>query len=526
MTERYIMNEDELDLVRSQIPEARRIIELAHIQLCSYRPFFGVLLSSMPVKEASRWLGTAATDGRNLYYNPEFIAGMSDERKKLVMERIDKNITDPKNNAVMKEYINTFYRRKTVREVIFIWEHETRHVVADHCSRGKGYSPENYNIAADHYINISTVMAYSTKVPGMGDTRWFPDGDKTVFDKSKEFGFMAYGYCDFKFKGMFTEQIYDILFGANSQQSPQAVPGDGSQGGSGLDSGEEGLRGSDAHGNSSGGIGGSKKRAEEDGNVGLGDVDDILGLDPQSQPKLTQSDRNKNDSIMRRAIENAVKSAGSGAPEEARKFVEEMGSPKINYLKLLRRTIERLFKQDVSFRRLNRRSFSISRTLRKNGYLGSRQTMALPSRSKGKTIKAGIFFDVSGSFTDALLAPTMREIRGLCSMYDDFEVLLACWSTEIGDKKTFTKDNVRELSDYKIKTTGGTDVTCVFNALDDMSDPVDQIVIYTDGYFSDVSGVKDWKGKYGNKTLWIIIGNRNDWEPPFGVAINFDNYIQ
>lgn len=519
MKDRYIMDEEELAMCQGQESEARRIIELASIQLMRHRPFFGVLLSSMPVQEASKWLHTAATDGRTLYFNAEFIAGMSEERKKRVMARIDAGFTDPAKNAEMKEYINTFYRTKTVREVIFIWEHEVRHVVADHCVRGKGYIPENYNIAADHYINTSTVLAYSKKVQGMGNTCWFPDAEKTVFDKSKEFGFMAYGYCDFKFKDMFTEQIYDVLFGAGAQQPKGQKPNDQGSG--------DGLKGSDAHGNSSGGIGGDKKRDSEDGELGMGDVDDVLGIDPQKQPRLTQSERNKNDSIMRRSIENAVKAAGQGAPAEARKFVEEMGKPKINYLRLLKRTIERLFKQDVSFRRLHRRSFSMTRSLRNSGYLTHQQTAVLPSRKKGKTIRAGVFFDVSGSFTDDLLKPTIREIRGLCDLYDDFEVTLACWSTEIGKPKLFTRNNLKDLSSYKIETTGGTDVRCVFEYLDKAENPVDQAVIFTDGFFSDVSGVKDWKKKYGSKTLWVILGRHGrEWNPPFGTAVDFDKHIK
>lgn len=511
--ERYIMPPEELELCRAQIPEAKRIIEAATIQLMRYRPFFGVLLASMPVEEASKWLSTAATNGRTLFYNPEFIAGMSDERKKLVMGRIDQRFSDPAKNAEMKQYIQIFFRKKTIREVIFIWEHETRHVVADHIARGKGYNAELYNIAADHYINIATVLAYSKSVSGMGQAAWFKDGNKTQFDKDKEFAFMGYGYCDFKYEGMFTEQIYDAIFGAN---------------GSGNEEGK-GLKGSDVHANDSGMIGSGKERGSDgdgDGEPGLGDVDDILGIDPQVQPRLTQSQKNANDTIMRRAIENAVKSAGAGAPEEARKFVEEIGQPKINYLKLLRRTIERLFKQDVSFRRLHRRSFSTTRTLRNKGYLSSRQSIVLPSRTKGKTIRAGVFFDVSGSFTDDLLKPTIREIRGLCNQYEDFEVELACWSTELGNQKLFTRSNIQDIPNYKITTTGGTDVRCVFNALDAMKDPVDQVIIYTDGFFSDVSKVKDWAKKYGPKTLWVIIGNQQDWKGPFGNVIMFDKYLK
>lgn len=543
-----IMSDDEFDIIQGQVDEARKLIEAASLQLMRCRPFYGTLISSMPVKEGTRWIATAGTDGRNLYFSPEFIAGMTPERRAIIDARIEKNVTSTKVKKEMKAFLDVFYRRKTAREVVFILEHEIRHVVADHAARGKGYDHFKYNIAADHYINTDLVIGHS-KSSDIGPA-WFPAGEMTKFEEDKEFGFMSYGYCDFKYLNKFTEEIYDDLFkedqkkkkpkpqkgqGGGSGEKGDPQPGGGEEDGEGKgDKGEpgEGLKGVDAHQDNSGGIGGDdKRRAADDGSngAGKGDIDDALGLDPSAQPRLTQDQKNANDSAMRRAIEGAVRAAGAGAPPEARKFVEDMGQPKINYLRLLRRTIERLMKQDVSYRRLSRRSYSLTKSLQDSGYLSRRQTIGLPAAIKAKTIRAAIRFDVSGSFTDALLKPTMREIRGLCNQYDDFEVTLACWSTMVGKVSTFSRQNIGDLSKYKIDTSGGTDVSCVFEELDKIKkDAPDQIVIYTDGYFSDVSGKKDWAKKYGPKTLWIILGRpgREDWTPPFGKAIMFDKYIK
>lgn len=504
------VSEKELDLIKQQDSEAIRIIEAASLQLMRFKAFYGVMLSSMPVKNGTSWCSTMATDGRNLYYHPEFIAGMTDERKQLVLSRLKASVSDPQRLKELTLYIESFYRRKTAREVALILEHECDHVVSDHASRGKGFNHELYNIAADHRINTTAVLIHQ-KGDALGKA-WFPQGEKTVFDPLQEFGFMHWAYCDFKFKDMYTEQIYEILNKEENEKDKSDEKGNGS--GNGGPDGD--LKGVDQHTDENG--------DPDDGN---NDVEDALGIDKKSKPKQTAEERQYNDGVMRRAIENAVQAAGSGAPEDARLFVEADGKPKINYLRLLRRTIERLFKQDVSYRRLSRRSHSLTRTLRGAGYISSRQTVGLPSHNKQKTIRAGVFFDVSGSFNDELLKPTMREIRGLCNLYDEFEVTMACWSTKVGNMETYTKKNIKDMANYKIKTTFGTDVSCVFEELDKMENPMDQIIIYTDGYFSDVSQTKDWAKKYGKNVLWIILGRGgNSFKPPFGNAIDFDKYVK
>lgn len=515
-----IMSQEELDLANARTDEAERLLEAASLQLMRYKPFYGVMLASMPIVRATTTINTMATNGRDLFYSPEFVAGMCDKRKALVKARIDLYVTDPKENAEMKEMIDVFYQRKTAREVALVLEHECDHVVSDHMHRGKGFDHKLFNIAADHRINTNAVLAH-TKSGDLGPA-WFPNGERTKFDPKAEFGFMKWGYCDFRFVDMYAEQIYEIL--KKEQDNPPA--GGGGQGGAGGD-GEDGEgnggapgkgpMGTDQHPDSNGSF------SEEDGED---DLSKAMGTNPGDQKPLTQEQKNYNDTVMRRAIENAVTAAGKGAPPDARKFVEEAGKPKINYLRLLRRTIERLFKDNVSYRRLNRRSYSLTRSLRQAGHLTARQTIGLPAYTKAKTIRAHIGFDVSGSFNDSLLKPTIREIKGLCNQYEDFEVTLFCWSTKVGAVKTYSKKNVKEISDYKIQTTGGTDVRCVFERLDEEKQEVDQVVIYTDGYFSDVSGVKDWKKKYGPKTLWVLLGRHGqEWTPPFGKAVDFDKYL-
>ena len=46
-------------------------IIVARVGLLLRHPFFGNLATRLQIKEASDWLPTAATDGRNIYFNRE-----------------------------------------------------------------------------------------------------------------------------------------------------------------------------------------------------------------------------------------------------------------------------------------------------------------------------------------------------------------------------------------------------------------------------------------------------------------------
>ena len=100
--------------------EKAKIVEklvTARIGLLLRHPFFGNLATRMKLIDASDWCATLATDGRNFYYNNEFV----DKLK-------------PK-------------------EAEFGFAHEVLHNVFDHMSRRDGRDPQLSNIAADYATN-------------------------------------------------------------------------------------------------------------------------------------------------------------------------------------------------------------------------------------------------------------------------------------------------------------------------------------------------------------------------------------
>ena len=125
----------------------------ARIALLLKAPFFGNLATRLKLVNADEWLTTAATDGRNFYYNSEFV-------NKLPQKQVE-----------------------------FLVGHEVLHVVYDHMGRRQDRNPQLYNIAADYCVNAdlidSRIGEKITVVP-------------VLFDK--------------KYAGMSSEEVYDLLY--------------------------------------------------------------------------------------------------------------------------------------------------------------------------------------------------------------------------------------------------------------------------------------------------------------------------
>ena len=79
-------------------------------------PFFGSVVASVGYKE-NKDIPTAATDGETIYYNSEYLEGLS------------------------------------VEEQTFIFAHEVCHIAFNHILRSEGKNPELWNIATDGVIN-------------------------------------------------------------------------------------------------------------------------------------------------------------------------------------------------------------------------------------------------------------------------------------------------------------------------------------------------------------------------------------
>ena len=133
--------------------EVRELLITARVGLLLKASFFGNLATRLKLVNADEWCATAATDGRNFYYNSRFI-----------------KMLKPK-------------------EIEFLFGHEVLHCVYDHFGRRGDRNPQLFNIANDFCVNGDLkkhhVGEFITSVPCLYDS---------------------------KYDGMSSEEIYDILY--------------------------------------------------------------------------------------------------------------------------------------------------------------------------------------------------------------------------------------------------------------------------------------------------------------------------
>ena len=170
--------------------EVREILITARVGLLLKASFFGNLATRLKLVNADEWCATAATDGRNFYYNTRFI-----------------KMLRPK-------------------EVEFLFGHEVLHCVYDHFGRRGDRNPQLWNIADDFCVNADLkkhhVGEFITSVPCLYDN---------------------------KYDGMSAEEVYDILYEKAdkidindllNKMIDDHMDGDDEQDGGGGDGNEEG----------------------------------------------------------------------------------------------------------------------------------------------------------------------------------------------------------------------------------------------------------------------------------------------
>tara|TARA_B100000902_G_scaffold122422_1_gene122475 strand:+ start:890 stop:2185 length:1296 start_codon:yes stop_codon:yes gene_type:complete len=143
------LSPEELAVMREEVHD--RVI-VARVGLLLRHPFFGNMATRMRVQNCDDWCPTAATDGRNLYYNTQFFNMLSN------------------------------------KQIEFVIAHEILHCVFDHIIRRDDRDPRVYNIACDYLVN-----------------------NLLVRDKIGEVVDQIQIFQDFKYDGWISEEVYDDI---------------------------------------------------------------------------------------------------------------------------------------------------------------------------------------------------------------------------------------------------------------------------------------------------------------------------
>lgn len=157
-----------VELTDEQLAEMREEVHdrviVARVGLLLRHPFFGNMATRMAVKSCDDWCPTAATDGKNLYYNTQF------------------------------------FNMLTNKQIEFVIAHEILHCVFDHIVRREDRDPRTYNIACDYLVN-----------------------NLLVRDKIGERVDQIQIFQDFKYDGWTSEEVYDDIFEKYDEEELEAL---------------------------------------------------------------------------------------------------------------------------------------------------------------------------------------------------------------------------------------------------------------------------------------------------------------
>jgi predicted metal-dependent peptidase len=117
-----------------KVNEAFETMRLSRENFLLTNPFFAFLSLKQELVEASSWLKTMAVDGKHLFFNSDFVLGLS------------------------------------VEEIKFVMGHEILHLAYGHLERRKigliaEFDPELFNIACDYCVNRDLVNSNIGKMP-------------------------------------------------------------------------------------------------------------------------------------------------------------------------------------------------------------------------------------------------------------------------------------------------------------------------------------------------------------------------
>jgi len=377
----------------------------ARISMLLHTPFFGNLAVRLILKDATDKIPTAGTDGRYFYYNRDFI------------NKLDK------------------------QELIFLFGHETLHCVYQHMSRRGSRDPQIWNAAADYVINWEL---HEHKIGKLPDPK--SSGVTPCFDP--------------KYKGMYTEQVYDLIDKDSIKIKIQAT----------------GNGGFDVH------------------------FDEGTGLEPMSE-----EERKLLGDEIRQAVMQAAKITDAGnVPAGVKRLISDLTEPQMDWREILNMQIQSAFKNDYSFSKPARKSWS-------SGCI-------LPGQMPDIRVEVDVGIDCSGSMGDDMLKDLLGEVKGIMDQFADFKLRIWCFDTKVYNYAEFNPDNLHDIFSYEIKGGGGTDFMCNWDYMKENDIVPHRFLMMTDGYDSGNFGDPDYCD-----TIFLIHSNPSrNIVAPFGETIYYE----
>lgn len=483
--------------------DAQTKVTMALVWLKIISPYYWVLLNTVS-RIINNAIPTMSASEDTIHYNTEFVS----QRKESVL--------------------------------VFIFIHELDHICMRHSIRQGKRDHNLWNIACDIYINELICNEFELTP---GEEKTFTSGGHSGTICAPTDGYYISKIGETLDLGRDTpETIYAKLESENNSS--------GGQGGEGQSSDSQ-----SGGGNSSGESQGGNNDTQSDGGSDSGD-----GQDSESSSNGTNectvtyngkklTGKSFDDIMSNEGIdENSSEEDIAKAMEDSKKQLQRMDTKKkmveqktgeeltksSTVAQLIQRYIEIGLSNSVDWRIVLKNMCKVKPKKMYNmstpniDYMNNGMSIAGRSKTGVKKAYRGIkiCIDVSGSISDDMLKWYLSEVANIFQKHDVTGELIY-WSTEVGDSGDFK--SVHDLVKVNPKSTGGTDVKCLFDYLagsgktmtgkkcDTKPKDIIGVIILTDGQFDRNYGM--YERAFGRKTLWLIDGNVTTFSPCFGKAL-------
>ena len=444
-------------------------------------PFFGSVVASVGYKE-NKDIQTVGTDGETIYYNPEYLEGLS------------------------------------VEEQTFIFAHEVCHIAFNHILRSEGKNPELWNIATDGVINQFLKRDGLKMAPGGIDMAEAISYDaEQLYEKllqEKQQRQQQSGQGNSQQNQESKQQSNDgKQSGDNQQQSQSQQQGNSGSGSlqeqkkqsqeqSGGESGEDPQKedeskqdvGHDTHSMWEQAVKKHKEQQEKtDKKVEEKDElekkqEELESMGEKDAFKKNLEDKKKQLQELKEAISKQASQAGASTNGDIR-TVNDIGTakPLIDWRYVLREAI----KYDVDW--------SYKNATIKNGVVSANlEEQPMPETE--------IVLDTSGSINEVLLKNFLRECKNILQ---HTKLKVGCFDTRFyGFHEIRTEEDIENM---RFEGGGGTDFDVAVGAF---SRRVENKIIFTDGEALMPNMSLD--------AIWIVFGGERI-NPKGGKVIHIDN---
>ncbi len=200
--------------------------------------------------------------------------------------------------------------------------------------------------------------------------------------------------------------------------------------------------------------------------------------DGKGEPMTDEERRVLGDEI-RGAVMQAAKAAGAGnTPGGVKRMLKDLVEPQMDWREILNMKIQSMIKNDFTWSRCSRKSQASG--------------IYLPGTKEDVRVEAAVSIDCSGSMSDSMLRDLLSEVKGIMEQFSDFKLRVWCFDTRCYNEATFTPDTISDIDEYEIKGGGGTDFMCNWDYMKEHDIQPERFIMFTDGYPCGSWGDEIW----------------------------------